>query len=64
MSLEDMSRKWVRRVKKRDAAPKKETYAAPSLSRAQRWAVNNPQLAAYDNDGNPVSPSYWEDKRI
>lgn len=23
------------------------------------WAVKNPDLAKYDNDGNPVDPSHW-----
>lgn len=35
---------------------------APVLSAAVQWAKANPELAAYDNDGNPVEPSHWLDK--
>lgn len=30
-----------------------------NLSAAQKWAIDNPDAAKYDNDGNPVDRSHW-----
>lgn len=41
--------------------PGEEPKPKPPLSGVQ-WAQQNPAMAKYDNDGNPVPPSYWNDK--
>ena len=74
MSLEDMYRKAKRQIKKRDAALAKQGTTAgqqaaerlSNLSKSQmsdtaRWALQNPDLARYDNDGNPKSIHEWLD---
>jgi hypothetical protein len=30
-----------------------------SLSAAQKWAIENPDNAKVDNDGNPVTSEHW-----
>jgi hypothetical protein len=35
--------------------------ASRQLSSTAVWAIKNPDLAAYDNDGNPVDKSVWFD---
>ena len=30
-----------------------------SLSAAQKWALENPDNAKFDNDGNPVTSEHW-----
>jgi hypothetical protein len=72
MSLEDMYRRGKRQIKKRDAELAKQGTTAgqeaakrlSSLSKAQlsssaRWALENPDNARYDNDGNPKKISDW-----
>lgn len=72
MSLEDMYRKAKRQIKKRDAALAKQGTTAgqeaakrasnlskPQMSSAARWALQNPDNARYDNDGNPVTFDHW-----
>lgn len=39
--------------KKPVKTPSKTSH--PALSASMRWAKNNPDNAAFDNDGNPVS---------
>ncbi len=72
MGLEGMYRKGVRQIRKRDAklaamgttAGKEAAKRNKNLNTTQwpesaKWAAKNPDLAAYDNDGNPVNPSHW-----
>lgn len=72
MSLEGMYRRGVRQIRKRDKALAAQgTTAGKETAKRNRilnkhqwpasatWAAQNPELAAYDNDGNPVSPSHW-----
>lgn len=32
-----------------------------NLSAAQKWALKNPDNAKFDNDGNPVPLSHWNE---
>ena len=72
MGLEGMYRKSVRQIRKRDkklaaqgttagkeAAKKNKNLNNYQWSASATWAAKNPDLAADDNDGNPVSPSHW-----
>lgn len=72
--LDDFARRAIRKSQyakkmkaKRDEANKttphpdavKDTGFRSSLSAAQRWAIDNPDMAKYDNDGNPVNAEHW-----
>lgn len=72
MGLEGMYRKAVSNIRKRDAKLAKQgTTAGKEAAKRNKhlntyqwpesatWATKNPELAAYDNDGNPVNPSHW-----
>ena len=74
MAAKNFGPGWARRAvkasNKRVAAKKAAKALAPTpvnpnasrqLSSTARWAIQNPDLAAYDNDGNPVDKSVWFD---
>lgn len=49
---------------KKKASERKETKnqnLGRQWSKSAVWAAQNPSLAAYDNDGNPVPPTHWAD---
>lgn len=37
----------------------KNTGFRSNLSLAQKWSLDNPEMAKYDNDGNPVTAEHW-----
>lgn len=37
----------------------KDTGFNANLSAAQKWSKQNPDMAKYDNDGNPVTGEHW-----
>jgi hypothetical protein len=72
MGLEGMYRKAVSNIRKRDkklaafgttagkeAAKRNQNLSPTQWSASAKWAVKNPEMSAYDNDGNPVNPSHW-----
>ena len=71
MSLEGMYRKGVRQIKKRDKqlaeqgttagkqAAERNANLSRQMSPAAVWALKNPEMAKYDNDGNPVTFDHW-----
>lgn len=72
MSLEGRYRKAVSSIRKRDkklaaqgttagkeAAKKNKNLSTSQWPASAKWAAKNPELSAYDNDGNPVNPSHW-----
>jgi hypothetical protein len=72
MSLEGMYRKSVAGIRKRDkklaaqgttagkeAAKRNQNLNTTQWPESAVWATKNPEMAAYDNDGNPVAPSHW-----
>lgn len=57
---------WAgRQIRKSQRAKKfKEAQGNTNLNSKQWpssavWAIKNPDLAKYDNDGKPVDPSHW-----
>jgi hypothetical protein len=72
MGLEGRYRKAVSNIRKRDkklaalgttagkeAAKRNQNLNPTQWSTSAKWAAKNPELASYDNDGNPVNPSHW-----
>ena len=58
--------RWAgRQIRKSQYAKKKAQEAQGNTNLGKQWpssavwAMKNPDLAKYDNDGNPVDPSHW-----
>lgn len=73
-SFDDFARRarkkseYAKKMKaKREAANKaaipkdaiQDTGFNANLSAAQKWSKQNPDMAKYDNDGNPVTGEHW-----
>jgi hypothetical protein len=74
--MEDFSSWAGRKIRASQYRKKKQAEAAARmaenapepvggvLSAAQKWALQNPEMAKYDNDGNPVTFDHWAGKDI
>jgi hypothetical protein len=45
--------------KKQPQTPSQNQNLGKQWPSSAIWAAKNPDLAKYDNDGNPVDPSHW-----
>jgi hypothetical protein len=60
---------WAHRHIRKSQRAKKYQQAQPNQGNSNLnskqwpssavWAIKNPDMAKYDNDGNPVDPSHW-----